>query len=195
MGRSHGADLPSSRESHRPTPRWSRNPPRGCFVRSATLPGSVSTAPSHGTGCSEGRFLRHESGWASGSDPRTYSDCRSRRRRSGRAGRWGRPSGGTGCSIRFQSGCDPSSVFPIVPAKGGRRIGSRVRSTVLMVTVLPLSEDRPSPVAGSCQKDYSMPASRRHMVWFPRPAGQRIGAYEYRCLSFFLALRRLPGGR
>ena len=38
--------------------------------------------------------------------------------------------------MRFQSGCDPSRVFPTVPEKDGRRIGRWLRSTSLMSTVL-----------------------------------------------------------
>ena len=64
----------------------------------------------------------------SGSGRRTCSGSRILRRRSARAARSGAPSGGVGCPIRFQSGCDPSSVLLVTPANGSRRIGRLVRS-------------------------------------------------------------------
>ncbi len=65
---------------------------------------------------------------ASGSARRTCSGCRTRRRRSAPAARSARPSGGVGCPIRFQSGCEPSSVRLATPANVPRRIGRLVRS-------------------------------------------------------------------
>ena len=65
---------------------------------------------------------------------------------------FGEPSGGRACPMRFQSGCDPSSVLLVTPWNEGLRIGSLVRSGSLirfLPSICPASAARrPGEVRG-----------------------------------------------
>ena len=67
--------------------------------------------------------------------------------------------------MRFQSGCDPSSVLLIVPEKVGRRIGRWLRSTSLIIVFLPAGPRG----SGSSDDHRASRSLRLHPVGVIRP--------------------------